>query len=298
MTWVGGSGSVSRIRRLSSAFQEGQVAHFNRKYSFDCSHYHPCMWLSQIFPKSNALNIVSLSSPGTLVDTDPEYFKLFNHLINQQKHLGSISDKNGAIVLRDQISTTELQDFNREIGSALDLIKSSVPWLYQLFACLIVKVHPVFRYNAESTHWSASDYYLIGLIFSSKKDSENFPVINQAITLAHELAHNVTFLLEAGSPSINEAYQFRKVYSGIRKVDRPLRGSLHALIALGYMLVLLRSFLTSGRLSDSESDFCRAKIGDYERNLDLGLRAMDDRFFTDNGRLMIADVRMALIGKL
>lgn len=143
----------------------------------------------------------------------------------------------------------------QEQENAFNFIIRSDSWMSVLADKLIVEILPIAidgkPYNGLG---GVSDPALMGAIFLGKM-TDPFARVRSVISLAHELGHQALMMLQTID---NIAGKNREifVYSGVREVERPLLHSLHAAIALVYMIEAANMLLEcDSNLSKEESAY-------------------------------------------
>jgi HEXXH motif-containing protein len=181
----------------------------------------------------------------------------------------------------------------KEYSRALSILNEVCPWQYELFKNIISQICPITHSGKERFDGGASDYKLIGMIFTGVKPHPNH-ILSLAISLSHELGHNTFMLYQAGQYPVQEIDFKKEVYSGVRKKNRPALASLHACVALGYMISFCESALHCLSLDSSNKDYLEKEILKYKIGIHDGIRAMNEIKLNDLGKLVLDELSNTL----
>lgn len=180
--------------------------------------------------------------------------------------------------------------FLSNIDAALEIINQSTPWALDVFESIISEICPIApsRSNKIKCDFGFSDLRVIGTIFTSVRDSKNF-IYNTAQSLIHELGHNVVFLFQSGQ-DLFEDKSTTHIYSGIRKVERPIYGAFHGVVALAYMKVLAKANLEGNNFEFISEMDLNQLYSAYAEGIRQGLSALDSSKLTKLGETILSEL--------
>lgn len=194
------------------------------------------------------------------------------------------------------ISYSEFLAHRNEIMEAIDLLKVGCPWMHNLFYQVIGDVWFLSRKNeTRFVGGGGSDYSTIGLMTMSLRPDSELKVVQLTIALAHELGHNCLFLLQAGQNPIVESFWNKKILSGIRKVERPAYASLHAAVALGYMIdIAVGLYKSPAGHNKIIQDYLLREAIEYASDLRTGINALRNIKFNPIGKVVVFELEELL----
>lgn len=180
-------------------------------------------------------------------------------------------------------------DVVRAIVSASAVTTSASSFFKEIYDVVVEMVIPLASPRARG--WSC--HYMRGVIFLGL--APNYPTLDLALDLVHELGHQSLALLQSCDPIIASDH-FAPVYSQVRRAMRPAIQSLHAAAAIAYMTqfahdigqssyvhpefdapmpVVLRHALTSLDLACAFTDVGNAVMEDFHAIADIAERGAD-----------------------
>ncbi len=293
-----GDGCVENLERIFKAYKSKKEEQAQSFYEDKTISFKPIFGNEDFYRKLSAEQIKNLLDCGDVCNDSFLYFAQYEMLFEKfglnEYFFGPLS---GVHIIDPKVYSEN----SSEIQEALRLISDSLPWMGRLYKAVISDL--VFVQKAGESRFvggGASEYNFIGLIMMSLRPSNQFSEIDLAISIAHELGHNCFFLLQAGMLPVREEDWGKKIYSGIKKVRRPVYASLHAIVALMYMLVLVRSFLNTNSLSNnpiSRDHLCKKKT-EFETGLESGLEALSEVKLTRLGSLICFEALRLLKSKI
>ncbi|MCC5995699.1 MAG: hypothetical protein JJU18_04940 [Oceanicaulis sp.] len=234
-----------------------------------------------------------------VVDDMPESL-----LINSFEHDGRIlSDSNKIDVLSKFISgpgkiclqglpgeksdwVPKLHEAPDRFQKSVDIIESSSLALKTLYSNIVDVIIPLGggRNRGYSTH------YARGAIFRSlPSDNNEFDV---AFDIVHELGHQSLMIWQSIDP-ILASEPDAPVYSQIRKRDRPAIQSLHAAVALAYMLFLKQQSQENKPMIDAAARRGATYSTNLEKSLELAIASIRDKCdLTDIGHAIVEEMEL------
>lgn len=171
--------------------------------------------------------------------------ELFNlTYLSEAQPLGKYDTNNlvGKIIINEH----EVSSFNSNIKSSLERIFKNQE-LHSISSAIVRCFIPVGETdcikqrengNGSSVHWFK------GAIFLSLPKKSEFSHLELDLNIVHELGHQSLMLYQDSDPIIHNGLA-TLVYSSVRKTRRPSIMSFHALVAVYYMLSLLKSKSTN-----------------------------------------------------
>jgi hypothetical protein len=202
------------------------------------NHYEPWMCLPTEMLYKDIKYPFGMGSRGRFMGCgELAEVKFFTHSLNAEgKNIPSV-EKYDFIV--SDVDESMLNNFNEKLREAEATLIELFPYFKPLVENLVQLYVPM--ENPQQQHdfdYGMSVMWMKGVIFYEKKQ---FPSLNRRVeNLAHEIAHQIInnyqlndFLIEG---DLN-----RKVFSGIRKVERPAVMAYHGAAALCHMLLVARA---------------------------------------------------------
>ncbi len=199
------------------------------------------------------------------------------------RYLSSIDNFLSASILLQETkmsaSTRVFQEISRSgpisIGiydKALALSNNWQPWMKLMLRAVVKSIIPICRSDSQIEDGNSfSDHHFIGAIFTSVDPRSPFPDLTLNISFAHELAHQALMIYQHSGDLLLSSEDW--VYSGVRKTLRPAIASLHAALALAFMIecteALIREETDALRIA-----YLRAILSENRKNLGLGLVAL------------------------
>jgi len=146
-------------------------------------------------------------------------------------------------------------DVNQYISSSLELLFRNVTWMKDISDIIVRAVVPIKIINHSDKYHKAgfSSLEVKGLIFYSF-NNKNINRIEMAVDYAHELGHQALFVYQAADLIIRNGEK-HKIYSSIKKADRPAIMTFHSLAALSYMKVAVEELASDKSLCCEEIEY-------------------------------------------
>jgi HEXXH motif-containing protein len=131
----------------------------------------------------------------------------------------------------------------------------------------------------------------IFLSFEDRLTSEGFERVELAIDLAHEIGHHVLHTFQTAD-SILSSNLREPVYSSVRRCVRPAIMSMHAAVALGYMLEAVECLVRANILTGRELNFVDTFRDRYASEQTSGLSELEEKCsFTSLGQRLMDALR-------
>lgn len=283
-----GPGCLSNIGLLKSSYDAKIIEIATQHVKTDIINFHPIMGLKnkiRLIPlnKFNELQNLNLTNIS-----EPKAYKFRSYLfdllaLNEQNY------NNSSIHMNTKRNFSLLN----EVTTGIDLLRKTTKWMGDL---IDITVNDIWVTNNKQkdrfTGGASTSYELQGLIFMSLRENSTYREIDQVFALAHELGHTILYLLQAGSLPIFRSSWSKWVYSGLRKTDRPSYASLHAAVALGYMLESCRGLIKSGLYKNKYIEYLSSHEHEFVQALSLGLDALEDLNLTNLGKIIYNELRL------
>ncbi|WP_186645650.1 hypothetical protein [Fluviispira vulneris] len=292
--WLLGFSAYEKIYKLKSKLDNKQVEIVNQFSPIMHSEYQPWMCMQECYPyfinENDRFN-------ETLVVND---LVLLNKI--QDKFINTINCSDRVLKSNTyfywQIETIDkdyIDKFFCETQQVLEIIYKT-HFLFEKYILLIINlIYPLKRtIAAKMTGAGLSTHFFRGGVFLIPPEKSEFFEEEYAINIVHELAHQVYFLYQNADP-IFKTESNLLVYSVIKKVERPIALSFHALVATYFMYIYSYYFFKNKNFkSNNKKIFIINKNNDLKRNLEIGLNVFKNIEFTELGELILQEMNSAL----
>ena len=255
---------------------------------FDFPKYHPIISHPDIASQIRPTDYPLVLSGTEKFIGNSDYYNLIQKLLERQTFLIGFTGESPRFLVFSDFEEI-LMEGNSEIYDAFKIIESSCPWLWNNFEEIITSIVPVKSKTKIRSIGGATDYYLTGMIFFSFYEKP-FSVEELAISFAHELGHNMLMIYQAGMIPVEKFELDKKVYSGVRKTNRPTLGAFHAAVALGYMVTLCNTASKNENLEESQRRFFSERHGQYISDLSDGLKALSEVKLSNLGKCIVEEL--------
>jgi len=238
--WALGSASVRRIAAIADRFRQLLLDEYRRERNVQECRYLPWMAVRSRRDALSPLITRTCVLPNALrlVDNAHNLELLADALRDKEHAVAAIVPQDiGVEVLTDTSLLAGWAEKLQEAEATLNLV---VPWMGALCRHILQFVVPI-RHQLDGHPKKRGFstplcYGAIFLTFEDRIQSEPWSVIELAIDLAHELGHHVLHTYQTADRIISSDLT-APVYSGIKRTTRPAIMSLHASMALAYMLI-------------------------------------------------------------
>ncbi|MCJ8275344.1 MAG: hypothetical protein HRT44_02095 [Bdellovibrionales bacterium] len=277
------------MKKIKSTYNKYKIQRVKDYLGIDVKSYHPLLGNSESLKKLTNEDVDIIQELNFSNIADP---KSYNIRVEMDEKLGITKhfyfDRENYHLEKNW----DLKTSVNEIYQALKLLERNNDWMNTLFHELVDDVWVVWNGKDDRFHGGAgTDYYYLGLMMMSLRHNDEFKIFEQVFALAHELGHTVLYYLQAGSNPISEESFGQWIYSGIRKTSRPSYASLHAAMALGYMVVAVRSLLEDKNLTQKEIDFLKGNEQEFTSNLKSGLEVLPEIKLTKLGEVLVSELQ-------
>lgn len=188
-------------------------------------------------------------------------------------------------------STEAIDAFYQEIDEAMTLIKYVTPNMADLWTALVRELLPLEPNSTTSKirylGSGISNHHYRGGIFTHLPIPEEFRTEELAINLVHELGHQALIVYQYAD-RLFECDPATEVYSAIRKVNRPLVMSFHAVAALAFMCEFTRLAMRRG--AKESRAYLEKRHQEITFDLHIGLKAIEHIKFTEFGALLVREL--------
>ncbi len=175
-----------------------------------------------------------------------------------------------------------------EVSFALIHLAKYAPASYEKFCTLVTEILPLETTQGGLLDGSvtgrglSSAHYLGGIFLAPPHggtDEEN--LIQLILNLVHEAGHQLLFLVQSADPLVLDPST--KVYSPVRKVDRPVLRSMHACSASVMMLEACGEIVGSGAWSRAAQKLLAKHSEVQSLGLRISLQGLKEIGLTDLG---------------
>lgn len=296
--WAVGDASIDRITAIAGRFRQLLLEDFSRELNLKQCSYLP--WMAVRSCRAALLPLIERqpSPPKHVLLLEQSSFLrlLANVLQVDGRHpLSAIVPEDiGAEILSDTSALSQWRDRLSQAETALNL---AVPWMGNLCRRLLQFVVPIrHRLLGKPIKRGFSTPLCYGAIFLTFEDRTfemPWAVIELAIDLAHELGHHVLHAYQTADRIISSDLT-APVYSGVKKTARPAIMSVHASMALAYMLIAARA-LQRHSTDSFVNDRLSRMIQDYQAQQELALTEIRNHCtFTALGTRILHDLQTSL----
>lgn len=293
-TWILGSSALQKVEIVQGAFRKNRINQANFILGFDIPHYHPALCCEKIYTALNKSDLDKLfdGQGASLLNFSENHLQFLNSVYTASKEIDLVHPSTEHHLIHTDILRFEANAQN-EFADALSIIQNVCGgWLSDMMNLVVAEILPIKSASGDTRYLGGfSDYNAIGAIFISLMPQPS-AVIELAVSLVHELGHQVFMLYQAGQNPIPTKYKYSKVYSGIRKTERPILGSLHAVVALMYMLYFLNDLrLKDDPMINCERSYINDSFNTYLTDLKNGIEAFDNMLLNPIGNRVLAEAR-------
>ena len=240
--WILGDLGSTRIKRVASAYFKYCVDRLREIIPLGAA-YHPWMAASEFSSNNVSKGLaIGLIQRDGILDLRKEYLKSVDELLNTSNLLKVFDPAQGLDIFKIFTDIGDHKKFIDMFNLAFKMIEVWPNWLKDAFNSAITCILPICPVNDSMRFTNNfSSPFMIGAIFVSVPNNNAYMDLALNISFAHELGHQVLMVYDqSGTIEIDSA---NLIYSGIRKTLRPAFASLHAAVALAYMILCIRSLL-------------------------------------------------------
>ena len=292
---ISGEECVEHMRRIKRAYEASKLKKAQTFTGLKLESYHPLLGHQKVLENLTEKDLINIQKLKFENFSDNNLYAIRSNLDNKFKNSDHFYfDRSGYYMPSKWKPASD----SKEVFFALEVLKQKVNWAYKLLSELVDDMWLIC--NGQQVRFlggAGTDYYFLGLMFMSLRPKTKFIVYEQVFALAHELGHTVLYYLQAGKNPIAEDSFGEWIYSGIRKTKRPSYASLHAAMALGYMVVVSRALQEDETLSAEEHQFLSRKTDEFSSNLEMGLKAIPNIQLTDLGDMIVKELHSFLDSK-
>lgn len=176
-----------------------------------------------------------------------------------------------------------------QFNDALQCLHQFAPASYEKFCALVTEVLPLETIEGGLLSGSAtgrglsSAHYLGGIFLAppqgGTRDENLFQLM---LNLIHEAGHQLLFLLQSADPLVLDPRM--KVYSPVRRVDRPVLRSMHACSASVMMIEFCAEIVRNGAWSPDSLRLAAKHSEAQSLGLRVSLKALAEVGLTDMGK--------------
>ncbi|MCJ8275347.1 MAG: hypothetical protein HRT44_02080 [Bdellovibrionales bacterium] len=284
-----GSEAVPVQSKLFSTYCQNRMLLAEKNKGMKIDQYHPVLSHETIYERIPVDKLEDLLKTSKVVSFEPELLKIKEKIYVDNPYIQGLDSEHSKYSLYTNI-LEEYPDVGNELVKGLELIQSYGGWMGQMFDTIIHEICPIrLKRSTERFRGGFSDYNLIGSIFISHMP-EPHAQLELAISLVHELGHQALMLLQAAENPIHSESLDDWIYSSVRKVDRPVLGAVHALIAALYMADFALNLLKLRENSEDEKSYLRQQVSQHLKSVQDGVDATGGVKLTSTGEKVIRDV--------
>ncbi len=294
--WITGPQSVKKVDVILSTFKALRKQALEARFGEWAPSFHPIFSSGKFFDEEvvRLVHAIQAQKSDRLIVVDPEYLRLQEELYTNAADLGLLDPKKNAHSIYCEMlkeGSSSLDEFR----SALSLIEYNGGWISDMLKSALYEIVPLKGSVGDSrTEAGFSDYNLLGSIFTGMYKGP-FPVIDLAIAFVHEVGHQVLFAQQLGMVPISEESFSKKIYSGVRKTERPAIASFHAVVALVYMNEMYKKLIESYRFNSAkERIYTEQRFEQTNSSLIVGVNALSSIQLTKLGERIVEDVKATL----
>ncbi len=282
-SWIFGEQATKKILFLGNIFYNSRKEGVNRLYRTEFKNYHPWMSCSEL--TKTYINNKKYQIPTQLFQLDPEILDIYKGFLST-KNTDIFDKKWGVSIAKDMVHY--FPEYTSLVKDSWQLVQESQPWIGALSQKLIYEILPITSLIGNKCNGiSFSDKRMIGTIFISHKPNEKYVSLILGETIVHEIAHQVLYIFQYGNRIVED--QDAWTYSGIRKTIRPAIASLHAGVAICYMIEYLKGIF---KIFDQPEikNFILARILQHRDDLSLTLNGLRKVKVSTIGERILNDI--------
>lgn len=275
-----GSRALQRLQSIDVSLRSLTAAELNATVS----EYEP--WFC-------APNSFSLLSRKDQLLTEPEALRVISSQYSSSEESANLSvfglDESGFRINSNFETDSRAQ---RIFNSALGHINSSDE-LGECFSSIVQCIVPIYSAKKEVREHGIgfSSVLARNAIFVSCPKVDGVADIELAVNMSHELGHQILHLYQS-CDLLFESDNFAPVYSGIRKTDRPAILSLHAAVALGFMITAFESFNSKNIAIDESAEYIAKRLNELRADLIHTLVSLRKTHMTTLGRELVQELAL------
>lgn len=253
--------AVPALLGLNFALREQSVDLAARSWQIEVAEFVPWLCVAPVSNASPDPRLLTRMVPAGSLLTNPEHLELVAAFLRGP----------GSILLNNmpggrehwpvfvEIEVTHRSAIDR-FRAGRDIVIEASSLFADLFPALVDLVVPLDRQRNSGF----SSHFARGAVFRAFPSTQSPTSV--ALDLAHELGHQAMMLLQSVDPLISSDHD-APVFSEIRGRDRPAIQSLHAGVALAYMLIAKRGFKPSTEAAHAVTE----REATYDGTLEAGV---------------------------
>ena len=292
MSLIFGELGSSRIVAIANEMRKLYVKRVTERYSIQGIKYCPWLGLDNFLPKGSIGNLMFENYTKPTIELSPAQLTTLKQLSTFKRTNKLLVDPLEDWTILDGSDQKTVSATGNLFKNAHNILVSSSEYFAILFREIIDIVVPLNDYLDFERGFS--NHYTKGAIFLSPR-SGYFAEIKLAISMAHEIGHQVLMLYQITDSIILDGQKNIPVYSGVRKTFRPAMQTYHAAIALSFMILACDELANYFDVED-KLNFIKSTKKDCTENL---LKTIEDLKkkceFTPIGTAILNEIQDRLI---
>ena len=279
-SWIMGKRGIQRLKALTESMRKVILKDYQEKRGEEFSEYTPFMCHDE---KRELLSSLCHPRGREVIIEDKEALGIIEEVYAP----GSVFQYGRAFVHCEPLNSQESKIFKE----AIRLLCQSGPTFKERFETLVCHLIPI-NSKAEGTRPGGignSSEMAKGAVFLSCPTQKDFKALELAINLSHELGHQALMVYQSSDVILN--YIRKPVYSGVRGEKRPAIQSLHALVALSYMVEFLSKLLQTDELSQEKREYALTRHQDLKKSYQKAFKEFSPKDFTEIGTAIYSDLK-------
>ncbi len=289
MSWVTGDLGASRIIENDKLLKERFVFLASEEKGVDFEFYVPWMSSKKVV---NSPRFDRISSPENKFITTPNFLEMLQKIYDdcEEPLLYVPSEGPSKFHIGYDLISAGFSLNDNPMGEAFEIATSENSWLCNIIKNIVENIVPLIPEEFGPNIGSVSSKLAYGAIFTCLPNKKcDCTIAELAITLAHEAGHQALMNYQFASKILNDSYNIM-VYSGIRKQARPATMSLHAAVALSYMIEMTRIIQNNPIIGPKDKLKIKEQEDFFIRALKKSISALSTIQFTELGKRIMRDL--------
>lgn len=289
MSWIVGNEASNKIIKIHTNFTNLKLKEAKDFFGIGLLDvFHPILCSRRVYSKIPMEDIILLQQHVGLMSFSTRAQSIRKRVYENFQFLDWFSNNIYDVCIEDNFIDREPTAVS-EVECALSLVERNSPWISAIINEVVKELCFCSKYDDTRFVGGSSDHRLIGTIFCSLCPYPD-NILDLAISLVHEVGHQSLIIYQLGQDPISEQNTENVVYSGVRKTLRPIYGSFHAVVALGFMVSFCYDVAQSKFENSEVVDVARARTIMYNTDLKNGLAALRDVELSELGVLVVNDL--------
>jgi hypothetical protein len=277
---------ISLVGNLRTKYVTEKLTNIGFKSSSDF--YHPSLSLPIDF-FSEDLYFKAPLSPRIIIPTNSQ-LDILRKILCKGVNDSIINTLHLPYSINAQIEQDPLKinHFADQLKMTLELFETYAPNNFQRINLLIKEIIPLGTNDqlirkSKYGRGLSSIYYWGGVFLDTPhNDDSEESIIQLLMNMAHEAGHQALYALQSVDTIVFDASQ--SVYSPIRKVDRPILKTIHAMAAISGMMLLCEELLQNNLWSQRSKEIVHRHYSELRTNMLVGLARLPETNITELGK--------------